>query len=489
MPRRQPSEGVRRERIGRAIESLVLDLRYAARGLRKAPGFTAVAVLTLALGIGAHAAIFSVVHRMLIAPLPYRDADRLSFIWLNLADVGYGRAPLAGMDLRDLRRGSRTFAEFGAIWASGTVALTGDGDPEQLRSAFVTTNFFQVLGADSALGRTFRPEDSAPGAHPTVLLGWDLFERRFGADPTIVGREIVVNDEPTTVIGVMPKTFRLLLPPGAAVPDRLQVWQPFWPDLEQGGRGQLFLRVVGRMQPGVTIEQARAEIDGIASQMTGESGAKRAFTTVALQADDVREIRGPLVALFVGVGILLVIACVNVASLLVARAAARARETALRLALGASRGRLLRHSLAEAFLLTTLGAVAGLLVGAIGVRALVALAPESLNRLDASRLDVTVVVFTVLIACSGARSSRSRRSSISSERPVVVLGFRAATRCASCRRRLDAPRQRLHAIGPARRSWWWRLRSAWSCSSGLACSCAHSSRSSTSIQGSRPIDT
>ena len=125
--------------------------------------------------------------------------------------------------------------------------------PEQLRSAFVTTNFFQVLGAESALGRTFRAEDSAPGAAPTILLGWDLFQRRFGGDPSIVGQQILVNDQPTTVIGVMPRTFRLLLPPDSSVPDHLQVWHPFWADLERGPREARFLRVVGRMRPGVTI--------------------------------------------------------------------------------------------------------------------------------------------------------------------------------------------------------------------------------------------
>ena len=391
-------EDVREGRIGAGLDSLLLDLRYAWRGLWTTSGLTAVMIVTLALGIGANAAIFSVVRAMLLEPLPYRDADRLVFVWLNQAATGYPRAPLSGPDLRNLREGSTTCAEFGAIWATGTVALSGDGDPEQLRSAFVTSNFFQVLGAESALGRTFRSEDSAPGAPPTILLGWDLFERRFGGDPSIVGRQILVNDEPTTVIGVMPRTFRLLLPPDSSVPDRLQVWQPFWHDLERGPRGNLFLRVIGRMRPGVTVAQAGADIDGIAHRITREIGKARAFTTVGLQADDVRDIRGPLLALFAGVGILLLIACVNVASLLVARAASRARETALRLALGASRGRLLRQSLVEGLVLTLLGAAAGVLAGYVGLRALLALAPDSLGRIGASRIDMTVFAFTLAIS-------------------------------------------------------------------------------------------
>jgi predicted permease len=388
-------EEVRQGRIGAGLDGLVLDLRHAWRRLSTAPGLTSVIVVTLALGIGANTAIFSVVHAMLLEPLPYRNADRLVFIWLDRSDVGYPRGPLSWPDLRDLREGSRTIADFGGIWATGTVALTGHGDPEQLRSALVTPNFFQVLGAESALGRTFRAEDSAPGAPPTVLLGWDLFERRFGADPSIVGRQILVNEESATVVGVMPKSFRLLLPPDSSVPDGLQVWLPIFADVEQWPRGSLFLRVIGRMRPGVTIAEARGDVAAIAHRITGELGTRRVFTTVALQADDVREIRGPLLALFAGVGILLMIACVNVASLLIARAASHARETAVRIALGASRGRLVRQSLIEGLLLMLLGAAAGLLAGSVGLRVLLAFTPESLSRLSASSIDGTVLVFTL----------------------------------------------------------------------------------------------
>ena len=391
-------EQVREGRIGAGLDSLLLDLRYAWRGLWIARRLTTVIVITLALGIGANAAIFSVVRAMLLQPLPYRNADRLVYVWLDQTAIGYPRGPLSGPDVRNLREGSTTCAEFGAIWATGTVALTGNGDPEQLRSALVTANFFQVLGAESAIGRTFNAEDSAPGAHPTVLLGWDLFARRFGGDPSIVGREILVNDEPTTVIGVMPQRFRLLLPSDSSVPDRLQVWQPFWNELEQEPRGNLFLRVIGRMRAGVTVHQARADVDSIATRITRELGISRAFTTVALQTDAVREIRGPLLVLFVGVAILLMIACVNVASLLIARAAARSRETALRLALGASRMRLMRQSLVEGLVLTLAGAAAGALVGYVALRALLGLAPESLSRIQASRMDLTVLGFTLAIS-------------------------------------------------------------------------------------------
>jgi ABC-type antimicrobial peptide transport system permease subunit len=394
----QVKQQVRDGRIGAGLDSLLLDVRYGWRSLRKAQGLTAVIVITLALGIGANTAIFSVVRAMLLKPLPFRDADRLVFVWLDMTEIGYPRGPMSGPDLQNLRERSRTCVEFGGIWATGTVALTGQGDPEQLRAAFVTSNFFQVLGAESAVGRTFRAEDSVPGAPPTILLGWDLFVRRFGGDPSIVGRQIVVNDQPTTVIGVMPAAFRLLLPPDSSVPDRLQVWQPFWPDFDRGPRGNLFLRVIGRMRPGVTVAEARADIASIARRITREFGTARAFTTVALQADDVREIRGPLLALFAGVGILLMIACVNVAGLLIARAVSRAREIALRLALGASRRRLLRQSLVEGLLLTPLGAAAGVVAGYAGLRVLLALTPESLSRIESARIDTTVLVFTLAIS-------------------------------------------------------------------------------------------
>jgi predicted permease len=332
---------------------------------------------------------------MLIEPLPYREADRLLFVWLDRSDVGYPRGPLSWPDLKDLRESSRTCAALGGIWATGTVALAGDGDPEQLRAAMVTTNFFDVLGAEPALGRTFRPEDGAPGAAPTLLLGWDLFERRFGADASVVGRQIRVNDQSMTVVGVMPKAFKLLLPTDSSVPDRLQVWVPLFSDVETWPRGSLFLRVIARMRPGVTVVEARDDIASIARRISRETGVRRAFTTVALQADDVREIRAPLLALFAGVGILLMIACVNVAGLLIARAASRAKETALRLALGASRGRLVRQSLIEGLLLTLLGAGLGLLMGHAGLRALLAAAPDSLSRLEASRIDQPVLVFSL----------------------------------------------------------------------------------------------
>jgi predicted permease len=387
---------VRERRIGAGLDALLLDLRYGWRGLWLSPALTAVVVVTLAVGIGANTAIFSVVHAMLLSPLPYRDSDRLVFVWSDMSRAGYPRWPLTGLELRAIRETSHTCSAFEAIWQSGTVTLGGEGEPEQLRAALVTHDFFNVLGAEPAFGRTFRAADAADGAAPVILLSWDVFERRFGADPSIVGRQIAVNERSTTVVGVMPKNFRLLLPPDSSVPDHLQAWGPFGLNVDRSTNR--FLRVIGRMRPGVTAAHVHEDLKTAAQRVSREAGAERAFTAVALQADDVRDIRGPLLALFVGVGILLTIACVNVAGLLIARAASRTRETSLRLALGASRGRLLRQALVEGLLLMLLGAAAGVLLGSVGLRVLIALTPEALSRLTSARIDATVLAFTLAVS-------------------------------------------------------------------------------------------
>jgi putative ABC transport system permease protein len=372
------------------------EIRYGWRALWRSPGFALSAILTLALGVGANTAIFSVVNATLLSPLPYRDSDRLVFVWEDQSKEGYARAPLSGPELNDLRERNSRFEGIGAIWAT-TTALTGEGDPEQLRVGLVSTNFFSLLGADAGLGRTFRDEDDLLTPN-TILLSDELWRRRFGGDPQIVGRRIEVNAQPMTVVGVMPRGFRLLLPPDSAVPDDLDAWLPFSRRFTAGPRGQRYLRVIGRMRAEVSLAEAARDIDRVAreiSQAYAEYGAAgRLFETVALHADSTREIRRPLLALFAGVGILLTIACVNVASLLVARAAARYRETAVRVALGAGTSRLLSQHLAEGMLLTFLGVAGGLLIGRWGLAALIALSPESLGRLSVATVDVRVVLLS-----------------------------------------------------------------------------------------------
>jgi predicted permease len=385
-------------------DGLSSDVKDAWRGLRRAPAFSIAVTLTLALGIGASTAIFSVVHTMLLAPLPYRDASRLVFIWSDMTSGGYPRAPLSSPELADLRERAKRFDGFGAIWATSST-LT-EGEPEQLRTGLVTTNFFSVLGVDAALGRTFGPEDEAPPGGG-IVLSWALFQRRFGGDTSIVGRRIQMNGSPQTVLGVMPATFRLLLPVDASVPDDLQAWTMTRSSaLPRGPRGQQFLRVVGRMKPGVALGEARADIDRVATDISrqfAEYGAEgRQFRTIGLQDDAVREIRPSLIVLFVGVAVLAAIACVNVASLLVARAADRARDTALRAALGAGRGRLVRHRAAEALLLAGGGTAVGVAFAQGALAALLALRPIGLNRLAATRIDLAAVAFAVGVSLLSA---------------------------------------------------------------------------------------
>jgi putative ABC transport system permease protein len=391
-------EDVRDVRIGRLTEETLRDIGYAWRMLHKTPGFTVAATLTLALGVGANTAIFSVVHALLIAPLPYADPSRLVFVWADQASEGYPRAPLSGPELIDLDTRSTLFEGFGAIWST-TAALTGDNEPEQLRVGLVSHDYFSLLGADAALGRTFVESDWVQGPPAAILLSAAVWQRRYGSDPNIVGRRIVVNGSPTTVIGVMPVGFRLLMPPDAAVPDDLEAFALLDRFLPEFPRGQRFLRVVGRMRAGVPLSAAQQDTARVGEEISRAhayyGAAGRKFETVSLQADAVRDIRGPLLAMFGAVAILLLIACVNVASLLIARAAARTKETAMRLALGAGNARLFRQHLVEGMLLTALGAAAGLLVARWGLDALLALAPPALSRLAAARIDLTVVAVSL----------------------------------------------------------------------------------------------
>ena len=393
-------EAVRDVRVGRLAEETLRDVSYAWRMLRKSPGFTLAAVATLALGVGANTAIFSVVHALLLAPLPYADPARLVFVWADQTAEGYPRAPLSGPELIDLDTRSSLFEGFGAIWAT-TAALTGDSEPEQLRIGLVSEDFFPLLGAHAAIGRTFVPADEVGGPPTSILLSAAVWQRRYGGDPSIAGKRILVNGRPTTVVGVMPAGFRLLMPPDAAVPDDLEAWQLLDRALPEFPRGQRFLRVVGRMRNGVSLADAQRDVARVGAEIsmayTHYGAAGRKFETVALHADAVREIRGPLLAMFGAVGILLVIACVNVASLLIARAASRTRETALRLALGAGNGRLFRQHLIEGLLLTTIGAVAGLVMARWSLDALLALAPPALSRLSAAEINGPVISFSIAV--------------------------------------------------------------------------------------------
>ena len=391
-------EDVRDVRIGRYTEETLRDIGHAWRMLRRSPGFTIAAILTLALGVGANTAIFSVVHALLIAPLPYANPSRLVFVWADQTSEGYPRAPLSGPELTDLDTRSTMFEGFGAIWAT-TAALTGDNEPEQLRIGLVSADYFSLLGVNAAIGRTFIDSDVVQGPPESILLSAAVWRRRYGSDPDIAGKRILVNGRPTTVVGVMAADFRLLMPPDAAVPDDLEAFQLLERSLPEYPRGQRFLRVVGRMRAGVSLAAAQQDVARVGEEISRAhayyGAAGREFETVSLQADAVRDIRGPLLAMFGAVAILLLIACVNVASLMIARAAARTKETAMRIALGAGTARLFRQHLVEGLLLTALGAATGLLVARWGLDVLRALAPPALSRLSAARIDATVITVSL----------------------------------------------------------------------------------------------
>jgi predicted permease len=394
-------DDVRDVRAGAVWLDLLRDIAFAWRGLWKTPGFAVAAIATLAIGIGANAATFSLVNAVLLQPLPFRQPDRLVFVWADMTAAGYPRGPMSGPELADLRTHTTRFEGFGAIWAT-TTALTGDDHPQQLRIGLVTGNFFSLLGAEAAIGRTFVAEDESDAAPTAILLSDGLWRSRYGGDPSIVGRRVLVNDQPATVVGVMPAGFRLLMPPDSSVPDHLEAWVPFNRQMPQGPRGQMFLRVVGRMRPGVTLEQAARDVsdvaDRIGTQFSEYGSAGRAFSTIALHDDGVRDIRRPLLVLQSGVVVLLLIACVNVAGLLVARAAGRSRETAVRLALGAGTRRLFSQCVAEGLVLAGLGAAAGLGTAYLSMALLLAARPPSLDRIASAVPDGRVLAFTAVTA-------------------------------------------------------------------------------------------
>jgi len=383
----------------RSLDVFVQDIRFGLRLMRKSPGFTAVAILTLALGIGANTAIFSVVNALLLRPLPYPNAGRLAIIWSAWGNET--RGPASGPEVVQLRQRSRAFEEITGVWVtSGTI--TGTAEPEQVRVGRTTANFLPLLAEKPQLGRFFAPGEDRWGSAPLVILTDGLWRRQFGANPGIIGQTARLNSTTFTVIGVLPPDFRLLFPDGSNVPPDVQVFVTFLDDLENESREQGYIRMIGRLRKGVTVAQAQGEADSIATQLRGEfkdfaeQGLR--LTVLSLQGDDVRGVRPALLALFAAVGLVLLIACANVANLLLSRSAARQRETALRAALGAGKARILRQLLTESILLGCLGGAAALGIAWAALKGILSLQPEGISRLIAVRLDVYVLAFTFAIS-------------------------------------------------------------------------------------------
>ena len=393
---------IRNGSVGHQLEQFGRDGTLAMRVFRREPGFAWVVVLIMAVAIGATTAMFSIVDRLLLSPLPYRDADRLVFVWQDLTRAGYPRAPLAGPEVQDLRERATQFESFEGIWAN-TTALTDPGrDPEQLRIGLVTPGFFKGLGADAQLGRTFGPEDESQGAPAAILLSSAVWRRRYASNPSVVGTRILVNGRPTTIIGVMPDRFRLLLPTDAAIPDDQEAWLLLGRGSLRGSRQQQFVRVIGRMKPGVRLADAQSEVAAIGRQIGKEfteyGPEGRTFFAVGLQDDATREVRPALYGLFFAVTLLLTIGCVNVSGLLVSRAIVRQQETAVRVALGADKTRLFLQSLAEGLLFSTCGGILGFVLAKGMLTGLVMLRPDALSRLDGAVLNLRVFAF----ACAAA---------------------------------------------------------------------------------------
>jgi len=371
------------------VETLLADLRYAARRLRGAPGFTAVTVLTLALGIGGTTAIFSVVHPILFESLPYPGAGKLVAIWES------DHIPQTFVTYREIAERSRSF-EAVAVLRAWQPTLVGGAEPERLEGQQVSSEYFRVLGVVPALGRAFEPGDDRLNGPSVVILSDPLWRRHFAADPGVVGRQVTLDERAYTVLGVMPAGFDNVLAPAAGL------WAPLQYGMSEGRAFGHHLRMIGRLAPGIRHDQAAREVDAlgraVAARYPDAFGKGATSVAVPLQQDLTRGVKPALLAIIVGVVLVLLMACVNVTNLLLARGVQRREEFALRAALGAGRPRLIRQLLTESALLAVLGGAAGLAVAALGVRVLIALSPESLPRLGAVEVDAAVFAFSLALA-------------------------------------------------------------------------------------------
>lgn len=392
----QTKELVRDQQTLPFLESLLQDLRFASSLLRKSPGFTAVAVLTLAIGIGGTAAIFGAINPILFESLPYPHANRIMAIW-ELRNDGSHNGATFGM-YRGLLDQQRSFDSL-AVFHPWQPTLTGATRPERLDAQSVSASYFQVLGVSPILGRDFQPSDDYLHGPTVVILSDRLWRRRFSADPNIIGRNITLEESAGfaasnsyTVIGIMPRRFENVLAPS------VELWAPLQYDISQGRAWGHNLRMVGRIRPGITLDQATRELTVLGDNILNERhpdtypGGVR-FNVTPLQDDVTRSVRPALLAILGAVLLVLVIACVNVTNLLLARGVIRKAEFALRAALGANRIRLVRQLLTESFLLSALGGLAGIAVAFLGVRVLVALSPPGLPRTNSIAVDAPIFAF------------------------------------------------------------------------------------------------
>ena len=375
------------------MRTLWQDMRYGMRMLVRRPGFTVIAVITLALGIGANTAIFSVVNTVLLRQLPYQNPDELVMVWETAHKLGFPQNDVAPANFIDWREQNQVFAQI-AAFSGASVSLTGEGEPERIEGQRVSASLFTLLGVAPALGRGFTEEDDRPDAQPVVVMSHGLWQRRFGSDQAIIGQTVTLNSLPRTVIGVMPSHFRF---PGR----EQEIWLPiaFEPE-EAAGRGDHYLGVVARINPGVTRQQAQAEMDAIAARLEQQyprTNTDQGVSLVPLHEQIAGNVRKPLWILLGVVGFVLLIACANVMNLLLARATGRQKELTIRAAMGASRLRLARQLLTESFLLAALGGAAGTLLAVWGIDMLEALVPENLAQARDIVTDGSVFAFAAAV--------------------------------------------------------------------------------------------